>query len=145
VVAALKPEEPTMRIPKLNRSQRRRLRELADTLERITQGDLNYFARFPHRKHRVREADCAEIEQAELIGVSLTLSPGNQHYRAVRYLTPHTCLGLWAGGPADIDPDSLEEETARAIFEYAAPDERLIYVQGDLTHTERIAILEALK
>jgi hypothetical protein len=131
--------------PKLTRVQQRRLRELADAIDRITQGDLNYFARFPHRRHRVREADCAEIEQAELIGGGITLSPGNQHYRAVRYLTPYACLSVPVGGPADENPHFLDEDMAQAIFETAAPDKPLIYMQGGHTLAETLAIIEALK
>ena len=55
-----------MRTPKLTRAQRRRLRKLADPIRRIRQGDLNYFSRFPHRRHRVREADCAETRTGVL-------------------------------------------------------------------------------
>ena len=131
--------------PKLTRVQQRRMRELADAIDRITQRDLNYFARFPHRKHRVREADCAEIEQAELIGGGITLRPGNRHYRAVRYLTPNACLSVPVGGPADEDPYFLDEDFAQAIFETAAPDNPLIYMQGGHTHVEILAIIEALK
>jgi len=134
-----------MRTLKLTRAQRRRLRKLADPLRRITQGDLNYFARFPHRRYRVREADRAEIEQAELTGGGITLSPGNQHYRAVRYLTPYACLSLPVGGPADTDPESLDEEMARAIFKHAGPEEPRIYLQGDHTYAEILAIIEAVK
>jgi hypothetical protein len=133
-----------MPTPKLTRAQRRRLRKLADPLRRITQGDLNYFAGFPDRRHRVREADIAEIEHAELTGSGVSLSPGNRHCRAIRYLTPHACLSLPVGGPAEIDPERLDEEMARAVFEYAAPDEPRVYMQGDYTHAEILAIIEAL-
>jgi len=132
-----------MRTTKLTSNQRRRLRELADPIERITQGDLNYFARFPHRRHRVREADCAEIEQAELLGIGVTLHPGNRHYCAIRYVSADTCLRLAVGGPAHVDPESLDEEMARAIFECAAP--LMVCLQGDLTHAEMLAIIKALK
>jgi hypothetical protein len=131
--------------PQLTRSQQLRLRELADPIKRITQGDLNYFARCPHRRHRVREADCAEIEHAELTGGGLTPRPSNRHCRAVRYLTPYACLSLPVGGPADTDPESLDEEMARAIFKHAAPNEPRIYLQGDYTYGEILAIIEALK
>jgi hypothetical protein len=88
--------------PELTRAQQRRMRELADAIDRIAHGDLNYFAQFPRRRHRVREADSAEIEQAELIGGGITLSPGNQHYRrAVRSLTANACISVPVGGPAD--------------------------------------------
>ena len=125
--------------------RRERLRELANRRRRITQGDLAYFERFPYRTYRVREADIAEIEHAELTGGGVTPRPGNRHYRAVRYLTPYTCLSKPVGGPADIDPESLDEEMARAIFKHAAPDEPRIYLQGDHTHAEILAIIEALK
>ena len=136
-----------MDIPKLTRAQRRRLRKLADPLRCITQGDLNYFAQFPHRGHRVLVAGRTEIEQAELTGVSITLNPGNQHYRAVRYLTPYACLSLPVGGPADTDPELFNEEMARAIFKYAAPTgyPPRVYMQGDHTRAEILAIIEALK
>ena len=134
-----------MRTLNLTRAQRRRLRKLADPLRCITQGDLNFFAAFPHRRYRVREADCAEIEHAELTGGGVTPRPGNRHYRANRYLTPYACLSLPVGGPADIDPESLDEELARAIFKHKGPDEPRIYLQGDHTHAEILAIIEALK
>ena len=88
-----------------------------------------------------------EIEQAELTGVSITLNPGNQHYRAVRYLTPYACLSLPVGGPADTDPELFNEEMARAIFKYAAPTgyPPRVYMQGDHTRAEILAIIEALK
>jgi hypothetical protein len=130
---------------KLTRAQRRRLQQLADPLRRITQGDLNYFARFPHRRYRVREADIAEIEHAELTGGGVTPRPGNRHCRAIRYLTPYACLSLPVGGPADIDPESLDEELAQAVFKHAAPDEPRIYMQGGYGHAEILAIIEALK
>jgi hypothetical protein len=134
-----------MDIPKLTRAQRRRLRKLADPLRCITQGDLNFFAAFPHRRYRVREADCAEIEHAELTGGGVTLSPGNRHCRAIRYLTPHACLSLPVGGPADTDPELFDEEMARAIFKYAAPLEPFVYMQGGYTYAEILAIFEVLK
>jgi hypothetical protein len=134
-----------MDIPKLTRAQRRRMRELNNRVARITAGDIAYFARLPHRRHRIREADCAEIEQAELLGVGVTLSPGNRHYRAIRYVSPHRCLSLSVGGPADIDPESLDEELARAVFKFAAPDEPRVYIEGDCTHADFLAIIEALK
>ncbi|WP_439374787.1 hypothetical protein [Bradyrhizobium sp. DASA03120] len=133
-----------MLTPKLTPAQQRRMRELDDAIERIEQNDLNYFARFPNRKHRVGEPDRAEIEQPELIGAGIMLSPDNQHYRAVRYLTPYSWLSLSVGGPAEVDPDSLDEEMSRAIFKYAAPDELRIFLRGGHTRAEMFAIIQAL-
>jgi hypothetical protein len=111
-----------MPVPKLTRAERRRLRELAVPIKRITQGDLAYFERFPHRRHRLREADVAEIEQAELIYGPITPGPGERHYRAIRYLPPDACLSLPICAPSDGDPESLDERLARAAFECIAPD-----------------------
>ena len=80
-----------------------------------------------------------------MTGGGITLSPGNQHYRAVRYLTPYACLSLPVGGPADTDPESLDEEMARAIFKHAAPDEPRMYMQSGYGHAEILAIIEAVK
>jgi hypothetical protein len=134
--------------PKLTRAQRRRMRKLQAFIERITQGDLRFFAKFPQRKYRVREADIAEIAHDELLGFSLTLSPSNRHCRAVRYLTPYACVSLPVGGMADIDPQLLDEETSRAIFKHAGSGSEgppRVFIQGEHTHAEITVLLEVLK
>jgi hypothetical protein len=89
------------------------MRRTQDSIDRITQADLSYFERFPHRRHRVRVAGRAEIERVELLGIE-------QHYTVIRKLSPDTCLSLVILGPPDADPELFEEGMARLIFEHNA-------------------------
>ena len=134
-----------MRTPKLTRAVRRRMRKLADPIDRITRADLNYFARFPHRRHRVRVAGCAEIEQAQLLGSDMSPPPGKQYYNAVRYLTPDTCLRVAVLGPPDADPELFDEETAREIFKQNATLRVDLAQDVYLTQAEILGVIEALK
>ena len=113
--------------------RRERLRKLADPIKRITQGDLNFFAAFPHRRYRVGEADCAEIEQAQLLGADMSLPPGKQYYNAVRYLTPDTCLRVAVLGP----PREIFKQNATLRVDLAQD----VY----LTQAEILGVIEALK
>ena len=131
--------------PQLTRSQQLRLRELADPIKRITQGDLNFFTAFPHRRYRVGEADCAEIEQAQLLGADMSLPPGKQYYNAVRYLTPDACLRVAVLGPPDADPELFDEETAREIFKQNATLRVDLAQDVYLTQAEILGVIEALK
>jgi hypothetical protein len=45
--------------------------------------------------------------------------------------------------PAGADPDSVDEDMAQAIFEYA--DKPLIDMPCDHTHTELLVVIKALK
>jgi hypothetical protein len=117
--------------PKLNRAQRRLMKKLADRIDLIAEADRQYFERFPHRKHRVRVAGRAEIEQAKLTGADMSLPPGKQNYSVVRYLTPDTCLRMSVVGPVDADPELFSEEEARGIFERNETDE-VRMIQEDL-------------
>ena len=85
--------------PELTRAQRRRMQKLADRIGLISQADRKYFERFRQRRHRVRVAGRAEIEQAQLLGTDMSPPPGKQYYNAVRYLTPDTCLRVAVLGP----------------------------------------------
>jgi hypothetical protein len=121
------------------------MRKLVNPIDRITRADLNYFARFPHRRHRVRVAGRAEIEQAQLLGADMSLPPGKQYYNAVRYLTPDTCLRVAVLGPPDADPELFDEETAREIFKQNAT--LRVYLAQDvyLTQAEILGVIEALQ
>jgi hypothetical protein len=125
-----------MRTPKLTPTQRRRLRKLADPIKHITQSDLNYFARFPHRKHRVRVASRAEII---LLGGAISVPPGRQLYTAVRNVRPDFRLRIVFPGPADRDPEPFSEAEARAIYAFHETEEdRVIEAQ-------MIELIEPLK
>ena len=125
--------------------QQRRVRELQDSIDRVTDADLSYFARFPHRKHRMRVADLVEIELAELLGEDMSLLPRTRYYCAVRYLTPYSCLRIPVVGPADADPELFDEDRSRTIFKNNAPAEFYVPEEGQPTPAEMLEIIEALK
>ena len=84
-----------MRAAQINRVQRRKMKKLADRVDRVTQADRLFFERFPHRQHRVRLASQAEIEQEEsLRGVVLWVDPGCRIFTAVRNVPPGFRLRL---------------------------------------------------
>jgi hypothetical protein len=101
---------------KLTRAQRRRIEKLAERIDRVSKADRKFFQRFPLRRHRVRVASQAEIEQPRLLGEDVSLPTGKQHFVAIRYLTPDMRLRLLVVGPQDADTD-LSESEARRIFE----------------------------
>jgi hypothetical protein len=118
VPSTLLPSGPSMRNPGLDRAQRRRrMAELADPLDRTARNDLNYFTWFSDRKYRLRVAEPAEIELAELLGEDMTLPPSKQHYMVVYRMNTDVCLRTPVTGPANADQKLLHEELARAIFE----------------------------
>src|SRR3954447_9767435 len=99
-------------------AQRRRMRELQDSIDRITQADLNYFTRFPHRNRHLRVADPAEIEQWELVtGADMNLPPGKQHYSGVIRMSDDVCLCLVFPGSVDDDPELFDDEMVRTVLE----------------------------
>ena len=127
---------------KPTRAQRRRMRKLTDPIRRITQDDLNYFAKFPHRRHRVRVAGRAEIEKMKLSGVDMNLPPGKQHYTAVLSLSPEICIGLSVRNSEDLDLDLFTEEKVRALFREGV---RQADAQGLLTQSELLLLIEEFK
>jgi hypothetical protein len=136
-VSALNFKVPNMRTRKLTRAQRRRMRKLADPIDRIPQADLNYFAQFPHRRHRVRAASRAEII---LLGGAMSVPPGRQLYTAVRNVRPGLRLRVVFHGPADADPELFSDEAkAREIYAFHETEEdRVIGAQ-------MIELIEPLK
>jgi len=112
--------------PDLTPNKRRRLQELQGSLDRIRQADANYFSRFPGRRHRIRVAADAEIEEAKLLGTE-------QHYIAVWKLTPDgDCWRLLMTGPPDADVDSYQEWRAKLVFFHNAGGHGLLV----LSHVE---------
>jgi|ERR1700687_1154527 len=104
----------------LNRTQRRQMQKLADSVDRVTQADRRYFERFPHRQHRVRIASQAEIGQQEILeDKPLFMPPGCRVFTVVRYIAPGVRLRLFTYVLEGSETD-LSEATALAIFETAA-------------------------
>jgi hypothetical protein len=100
--------------------QQRRMQELAEKVDRVTQGDRRFFERRPDRKHRVRLASQAEIAQQELLdGRPIEMLPGCRIFTIVRNIAAGVRLRLFTYGLEGADTD-LTEAMARAIFEAAA-------------------------
>src|SRR6478672_10200923 len=105
---------------KLTRARRRRMKKLADRVDRITQGDRRFFERFPHRQHRVRLASEAELQQRELLeGAPLAIPPGFKVFVVIRNVSPGARMRLFLPAPEGRETD-VSEVTARAIFEAVA-------------------------
>jgi len=113
-----------MRTPELTRAQRRRMRKLADRIDRISEADRQYFERFAHRRHRVRVAGRVELEVDRiLLGRARSAPPGCQLYTAVRNVRPGFRLRIVFLGPADRDPELFSEAKARAIYAFHETEE----------------------
>jgi hypothetical protein len=104
----------------VTRTQRRQMQKLSNGVDRVTHADRLFFERHPDRKHRLRLASRAEIEQEELLrGAVLWAPPPCRIFAAVRNVAPGVRLKLMIRGVEDAETD-LDEATALAIFEAAA-------------------------
>lgn len=115
---------------KPTRKQQRQLQKIADRVDRVTQADRLFFERRPDRKHRVRLASQAELEQCELMeGLPTAPPPGCRVFTIVRNIAPGARLRLYAYGLEGAETD-LSEATALAIYEATAtPKTRAIEAQ----------------
>ena len=127
-----------MRAINLTRAQRRQMKKLADQVDRVTQADRRFFERFPHRKHRVRIASRAEIEQQELLEGKAMWAPGPCCIlTVVRNIAPGARLRLMIRGVEGAETD-LSENVAAAIFNDAAtPQTWIVEAQMRKAVTER--------
>jgi hypothetical protein len=115
---------------KPTRAQRRQMQKIADRVDRVTQADRLFFERRPDRKHRVRLASRAELEQYELLeGRPASPTPGCRGFTVVRNIAPGARLRLYAYGLEGAETD-LSESMAAAIYEATAtPKSREIEAQ----------------
>jgi hypothetical protein len=122
----------------LSRQQRRRMKELAITTDRISQADKRFFERFPHRRHRVRVAHHSEIESQCIVNNVPFQgdTPPLRTFIIVKSLAPHCRFRVGFRGVEGSDTD-VGEETCRAIYES---------IKADNPQTARIEaqMLEAL-
>lgn len=104
----------------LTRTQRRKMRKLADRVDRVTESDRRFFERFPQRQYRFRPAGQAEIESLNVAGDSWP--PGASLCTVVRNIAPGMRARAFVPivGPMETD---VGEEAARALFERVAPKE----------------------
>ena len=103
---------------RLTRAQRREMQKLAARVDRVTQADRLFFARFPHRQYRGRLTRRAEITRQELIErppdddpARLPAVRGRPQYRP-------GCPLVFIFADLEGAETDLDETTARAIFEW---------------------------
>jgi hypothetical protein len=101
----------------LTRAQRRELKRLSRRVDRITHADRKFFERFPGRRHRMRVAHRAELEQGALVlGESvIPLPDGMIHFAAVRNIRTGFRLRVFFAGNEMLDVD-LSESAAWSVF-----------------------------
>jgi hypothetical protein len=100
--------------------QQRRMKKLAERVDRVSQADKRFFERFSGRQHRVRLSSEAEIEQTEILqGEPVWLPAGYRWFTVVRNVAPGARLRLFVRYLEDAETD-LDEATAREIFLSAA-------------------------
>jgi hypothetical protein len=105
---------------KLTRAQRRQMQKLTDQVDKMSQADRRFFERRPDRKHRVRLASRAEIEQNELLeGKPQEIPPGCRVFTIVRNVAPGARLRLFVFALEGSETD-LSEGIAKAAFEAVA-------------------------
>lgn len=105
----------------LSRQQRRRLAMSSAAVQRVTDADAKFFARFPWRSHRVRYAARAELEaNAAAQGLDrIEMEPGRRWFTVVRQIEPGVRARLFVQNRADADPDMSESE-AQGVYEWLA-------------------------
>src|SRR5262245_28917144 len=95
----------------MSRAERRRARKNAERIDRIAAMDRRFFQRFPGRKHRLRLAGVAEVEQQVLV-CGLVLDPDRELHVVVKSLTPGNRVKLYVQLPKGFDTDQPEREVA---------------------------------
>jgi hypothetical protein len=100
----------------LTKAERRRMAQLGEMVDRVTQADRRFFERFPDRTHRLRLASPAEIEQYDIIEGKAWMPPGFRMYVAVKKIASDARMRSFVRGLADWETD-VPEATARAVWE----------------------------
>jgi hypothetical protein len=109
-----------MSVLHLTSAQQRKMKKLAERVDRVSQADERFFERFSGRQHRVRLSSAAEIEQTEILqGEPAWLPAGYRWFTVVRNVAPGARLRLFVLYQEDAETD-LDEATAREIFLSAA-------------------------
>jgi hypothetical protein len=121
------------------------LQKLAVRIDRVVRIDLEYFARAPGRKYRVRLASFCEIALTMVLtGSDMFPPPGKWNYSAIHLVAPGVCQRISVHAAAEIDFDSefYDEQKARAIFDTYLSSR--VFVQTRLTPARLSEIYEAL-
>jgi hypothetical protein len=95
------------------------MQKLAARVDLVTQADRRFFLQRPDRKHRVRFAAAAEIEQTRIAsGEPMAVPPGCRFFTIVKNIVTGTRLRLLVLNEEGAETD-LSEEVARTIWEEA--------------------------
>jgi hypothetical protein len=89
-------------------------------LDRMVTADRNFFARFPHRQHRLRLACLAEVAEYERQHGAAKVPSGHRMAIVVRNMVSGVRMRVYLYWPADTDTD-IDEDYARAVFEDRKP------------------------
>ena len=85
-------------------------------IDAVLEGDRRFFERFPERRHRVRIAARAEVENLRAaVRRPLHLPEGCQYLTAVRHVAPGVRARVFLYATTDA-PTDLPEEVAAEIF-----------------------------
>lgn len=118
----------------LSRVQRRRMKELSVTTDKISQADKRFFERFIHRQHRIRIAHRSEVESQCIVN-GTTFEPDAaplQTFILVKSLAPHCRLRAGYVGAAGSNTD-VGEDICRSIFEaIKAANPRLALIEAQM-------------
>lgn len=120
---------------RLTRAQRRRLDKVSARVDKITRADRKFFERHPNRRHRVRVAHYAEIEQGELVcGDSVEeLADGMIYFAAVKNIKTGVRLRLFFHADEMLDTD-LSEDAVFYIFEQLRPPDLTVEFEQEFAH-----------
>ena len=110
--------------PRLSAAKKARLKQLIPQIDKVMDGDRNFFERFPKRRYRVRVTSAPEIEQAKIVfNDDFWLPPDWRWYAAIRRVY-YARIRIYVCNVAEAADDlDLPEEVARHVFESRASPE----------------------
>ncbi|TNC07096.1 hypothetical protein FF100_33515 [Methylobacterium terricola] len=118
----------------LTRAGRRRLRQLSPEAERATDGDRRFFERRPDRRHRLRRASHAEVEQMAIVAGGAAAPPGAGWFVVVRFVAPGARLRGFVLGPLGLTGKELPEDEAGRLWAlYAARNPHVAQLEHDMS------------
>ena len=102
----------------MSRADRRRLDKFQPSVDRVTEADARFFARFPERRHRVRLAAAAEIAQNAVLAPDedLTPLPGSRWIVMVKQVQPGVRLRAFAQATG-VDEFDVGEGEAKDLYD----------------------------
>jgi hypothetical protein len=102
---------------KFTPTQRRQLEKLSPHLDRETEKDRAFFARHPHRKHRVRFSADAEIAQFEIAANDVLQPPPGWRWFTLVRNEPEALRPIFIINRDDAETGlDVDEDLAEAIF-----------------------------